>query len=108
MKTLLSICATIMVILNTGCATLSAQTPKQLTALPDKTVDEYIAEPPTQVQIHEMRMKTEYSELQRALYRQIAAYYYAKGWREGWIGCSKRRPKKLKTGSGPIKIKLED
>jgi len=108
MKTLLVVCTTFMVLLNTGCATLSAQTPKQLTSLSNKTVDEHIAEPPTQGQIHEMKMKAGYSELQRALYRQIAAYYYAKGWREGWIGCAKRRPKKLKTGSGPIKIKLED
>lgn len=56
----------------------------------DQQVDENISNPPTQEMIKEMRLKTGYMKAQQDLMEAVAAYYYAKGWRQGWDGCSRQ------------------
>lgn len=82
------------VLFSSSCA--AVQPPLQVVKLETKSIDDHIADPPSQELIQEMRFKTGVMQAQRNLLKAIGDYYYAKGWRAGWKSCDKQYKRKLK------------
>ena len=57
----------------------------------ESQVDENISNPPSQEMLTEMKLRANYMKVQQNLINVIAAYFYAKGWRQGWDGCARQK-----------------